>query len=131
LNTLENLKRSGRVPGIIAKLGGLLSIKPLVEIRNGHVKPIGATRTTKQSNQRILNVLLEIGEMERLAILHTNAPTRAKELLRGAMERQHKSVPRDILFINVTPVIGAHLGANGLGFAAVRSVIASEAKQSP
>lgn len=130
LDTLENLKRSGRVPGVVAKLGGLLSIKPVVEIKDGHVKPVGATRTTKQSNQRILDLLLEIGKMERLAILHTNAPARAKGLLNSVMERQHKSVPRDILFINVTPVIGAHLGANGLGFAAVRSVIASDAKRS-
>ncbi|MEW6083417.1 MAG: DegV family protein [Chloroflexota bacterium] len=131
LDTMENLKRSGRVPGVVAQLGSLLSIKPMVEIRDGSVKPIGATRTTKQSDERMLNLLLEMGEMERLAILHTNAPTRAKDLLNGVMDRRHKFVPRDILFVNVTAVIGTHLGANGLGFAAVKSVIASEAKQSP
>jgi DegV family protein with EDD domain len=120
LDTLENLKRSGRVPGVVAQLGGLLSIKPLVEIKDGGVKPIGAVRTTKQADERILNLLLEMGEMERLAILHTNVPARAKGLLNGVMDRQHKLVPRDILFVNVTAVIGTHLGANGLGFAAVR-----------
>lgn len=120
LDTMENLKRSGRVPGVIAQLGGLLSIKPMVEIADGHVKPIGATRTTKQSDERMLNLLLDMGDMERLAILHTNAPQRAKDLLNGVMDRQHKFVPRDILLVNVTAVIGAHLGANGLGFAAVR-----------
>ncbi len=120
LDTMDNLKRSGRVPGVVAQLGGLLSIKPVVEIRDGNVKPIGATRTTKQSDERMLNLLLEVGEMERLAILHTNAPVRAKELLNGVMDRQHTLVPRDILFVNITTVLGAHLGANGLGFAAVR-----------
>ena len=120
LDTMENLERSGRVPGVVAQLGGLLSIKPIVEIRDGSVKPIGATRTTKQSDERMLNLLLEVGEMERLAILHTNAPARAKELLNGVMDRQHKFVPRDILFVNITTVLGAHLGSNGLGFAAVR-----------
>ena len=120
LDTLENLKRSGRVPGVVAHLGGLLSIKPVVEIKEGHVKPIGATRTTKQSDERMLNLLLEMGEMERLAILHTNAPARAKGLLNNVMERQPEFVPRDILFVNVTAVIGTHLGANGLGFAAVK-----------
>ena len=127
LDTMENLKRSGRVPGVVAQLGGLLSIKPVVEIKDGSVKPIGATRTTKQSDERMLNLLLEVGEMERLAILHTNAPARAKNLLNGLMDRQRMSVPRDILFVNVTAVIGTHLGANGLGFAAVRSVIARRA----
>ena len=120
LDTMENLKRSGRVPGVVAQLGGILSIKPMIEIKNGSVKPIGATRTTKQSDERMLNLLLEMGDMERLAILHTNAEARARELLNGVMNRQHKFVPRDILFVNVTAVIGAHLGANGLGFAAVR-----------
>jgi DegV family protein with EDD domain len=120
LDTMENLKRSGRVPGIVAFFGGVLSIKPMVEIRDGNVKPIGATRTTKQADERMLDLLLEAGEMERLAILHTNAEARAKALLNGLMNRQHLSVPRDILFVNVTAVIGAHLGANGLGFAAVR-----------
>ena len=119
LDTMENLKRSGRVPGVVAQLGGLLSIKPVVEIKDGHVKPIGATRTMKQSNDRMLNLLLEMGEMERLAILHTNAPARAKQLLNGVMNRQPNFVPRDVLLVNVTAVIGTHLGANGLGFAAV------------
>ncbi|MCC7187343.1 MAG: DegV family protein [Anaerolineales bacterium] len=121
LDTMENLKRSGRVPSVVAQLGGLLSIKPVVEIKEGNVKPIGATRTTKQSDERMLNLALEAGEMERLAILHTNAEARAKNLLNGLMDRQRMSVPRDILFVNVTAVIGTHLGANGLGFAAVRS----------
>ncbi len=120
LDTMENLKRSGRVPGMVAFFGGMLSIKPMVEIREGNVKPIGAVRTTKRADERMLNLLLEMGEMERLAILHTNAESRAKELLNGVMDRQHKLVPRDILFVNVTAVIGTHLGAHGLGFAAVR-----------
>jgi DegV family protein with EDD domain len=121
LDTMEYLKRSGRVPGAVATLGGLLSIKPMIELIEGSVKPIGATRTTKQSDERMLNLLLDVGEMERLAILHTNAPARAKQLLDSVMDRQHKFVPRDILFVNVTAVIGTHLGANGLGFAAVKT----------
>jgi DegV family protein with EDD domain len=117
LDTMEYLKRSGRVPGLVANLGGLLSIKPLVELRDG-VKPIGATRTMKQSDERVLNFLLEVGGMERLAILHTNAEARAKKLLSEA-EKKIK-LPSDVLFVNVTAVIGTHLGPNGLGFAAVR-----------
>src|SRR5688572_18246412 len=40
LDTMEYLKRSGRVPGLVANLGGILSIKPIVEIKNGEVKPM-------------------------------------------------------------------------------------------
>ncbi|MEP0806749.1 MAG: DegV family protein [Chloroflexota bacterium] len=120
LDTLENLKRSGRVPGVLAALGGLLSIKPLIELTEGQVKPDGAVRTTTQANQRMLNLLLQSGELERLAILHTGAEPRAKDFLNTLMQTASQSVPRDILLVNVTPVIGTHVGANGLGFAAVR-----------
>lgn len=120
LDTMEYLRRSGRVPGAVAALGGLLSIKPLIELTDGEVKAIGAVRTTKQADERMLNFLLAGGKFERLAILHTNAEGRARALLNGLMQRASQSVPRDVLFINVTTVIGAHVGPNGLGFAAVR-----------
>jgi len=120
LDTMEYLKRSGRVPGAVAALGGLLSIKPMIELVDGEVKAIGAVRTTKQADERILNLLLDKGELERLAILHTNAEPRARNLLSEMMSQARQSVPRDILFVNVTAVIGTHLGPNGLGFAAVR-----------
>ncbi len=119
LDTMEYLKRSGRVPGVVTGLGDYLSIKPLIELRDGQVKPVGAVRTTKQANERILDLLLESGELERLAILHTNAEPRAKGLLNELMQQARMSIPRDILFVNVTSVIGTHVGPNGLGFAAV------------
>lgn len=120
LDTMENLRRSGRVPGAVAMLGSLLNIKPLIELTDGEVKAIGAVRTTKQANDRMLNFLLEGGDLERLAILHTGAEPRARQFLDALMLKASQSVPRDILMVNVTPVIGTHVGPNGLGFAAVR-----------
>lgn len=120
LDTMEYLKRSGRVPGAVAALGGMLSIKPMIELIDGEVRAIGAVRTTKQADARILKFLLARGELQRLAILHTNAEPRAKELLNELMQNGRMSIPRDIIFVNVTPVIGTHVGPNGLGFAAVR-----------
>jgi len=120
LDTMENLRRSGRVPAALAMLGSLLNVKPLIELTNGEVKAIGAIRTTKQANNRMLNFLLQAGSLERLAILHTGAEPRAKEFLNELMQKASQSVPRDILMVNVTTVIGTHVGPNGLGFAAVR-----------
>lgn len=120
LDTMENLRRSGRVPGAVAALGSLLSIKPVIELINGEVKPMGAVRTTKQGNERMLNFLLQQGELERLAILHTGAEARAKEFLNTVMQQAIRSMPHDILMVNVTTVIGTHVGPNGLGFASVR-----------
>lgn len=120
LETMEYLRRSGRVPGAVAALGGLLSIKPLIELAEGEVKAIGAVRTTSQANGRILNLLLQNSELERLAVLHTGAEPRAKDFLNTLMQTASQSVPRDILLVNVTSVIGTHLGPHGLGFATVR-----------
>jgi DegV family protein with EDD domain len=121
LDTMAYLRRSGRIPGAVTFFGGILSIKPLVELNDGQLKPIGAVRTTKQSNQRIFQMLLEHGRMERLALMHTNAENRAREVLHELMQQASQSVPRDILMVNVTTVIGTHAGPNGLGFAAVRA----------
>lgn len=98
----------------------MLNIKPIVELTDGYLQPVGAVRTTVQANQRMLNFLLEGGQMERLAIMHSNSELRARELLNDLMQKNSQSVPRDILMVNVTTVIGAHVGPNGLGFAAVR-----------
>ena len=81
---------------------------------------MGAVRTTDQTNERMSKFLLEGSPLERLAILHTGAEPRAKEFLNEVMLTASQSVPRDILMVNVTTVIGTHVGPNGLGFAAVR-----------
>ena len=120
LDTMEYLKRSGRVPATVAMLGSLLSIKPLIELTDGEVKAIGAARTTSQANKRMSKFLLEGGSLEKLAILHTGAEARAREFLNELMQKSSQSVPRDILMVNVTTVIGTHVGPNGLGFAAIR-----------
>jgi DegV family protein with EDD domain len=121
LDTMEYLRRSGRVPGAVAALGGLLRIKPVVELLNGEVRPISAVRTTRQAGERIYNALRELGPLERLAILHTNAEQRARQLLDELMQTVSQAIPRDILMVNVTTVIGTHVGPNGLGFAAVKA----------
>lgn len=120
LDTLEYLKRSGRVPATIAMLGSLLSIKPLIELKNGEVKAISAVRTTSQANERMSKLLLDGDAIEKLAILHTGAEQRAREFLNSLMQQASQSVPRDILMVNVTTVIGTHVGPNGLGFAIIR-----------
>ncbi len=119
LDTMEYLRRSGRVPAAITLVGDLLNIKPLIELSDGVLKRSAAVRTTEQANQLMLKSLLEGGKMQRLAILHTGAEARARQFLDQLMQSNHLSVPRDVLIVNVTPVIGAHVGPNGFGFAVV------------
>jgi DegV family protein with EDD domain len=116
LDTMLYIKRSGRVHWAKAAIGGLLNLKPLVEITEGKVESLGAARTTHQGHLRILEILKEQGPLERLALLHTNAEHRARQLL----EDLNPGLP-DVPLINVTTVIGTHVGPNGLGFVAVRA----------
>lgn len=119
LDTMDYLRRSGRIPATVAALGGLLSIKPLLSVRAGEVKALGAARTTRSAAERLLDILAGLGPLERLAILHTNAEERAREFTDRLIARHRKNIPAEVRMINVTTVIGAHVGPNGLGFAAV------------
>ncbi len=120
LDTLEYVRRSGRAPAAITALGSLLSIKPIIELTEGQVKTIGAVRTTKQANERMMGFMRQGGKLQRLAVLHTSAEQRAREFLQAVMMEMNRALPRDILLVNVTTVIGTHVGPNALGFAAVR-----------
>jgi DegV family protein with EDD domain len=120
LDTLEYARRSGRLPGALSMLGGLLHVKPLVELTEGEIKTISIARTAKQARERMVDFFRACGPFERLAILHAGAEGRAREFLDHIMRDFRQSTPRDILIVNVTPVIGAHVGPNALGFAAVR-----------
>lgn len=119
LDTMEYLRRSGRVNGAVAALGGMLSIKPVVELREGNVIPLGAPRTTSKANEKMYALATGLGPLERLAILHTNGEARAKEFLEQLKAGQPHCLPPDIRILNVTPAIGTHLGPHGLGIAAV------------
>jgi len=121
LDTMDYLRRSGRVPAAVTLLGGMLSIKPLIELTDGLLKPAGATRTTRQADERMAALLKAGLPIERLAILHTGAESRARGFLSRLMEECRRELPREILVVNVATVIGAHVGPNGLGFAAVRA----------
>ncbi len=125
LDTMDYLRRSGRVPAAITAIGGLLSIKPVVELREGAVKPINATRTTRHATAALHEFLVNLGPLERLAILHTNAEARAREFLHLIMkDKSRRNIPAEIRLLNVTSLIGAHIGPNGLGFAAVKKELA-------
>jgi DegV family protein with EDD domain len=121
LDTLQYARRSGRIPAALSMFGGLLHLKPMLEIADGSIKAVGAVRTTTKANQRMAAFFDAGGPFERLAIMHSGAEPRAREFLEQVMRQHSGSAPRDILMVNVTPVIGAHVGPNGLGFAAVKA----------
>jgi DegV family protein with EDD domain len=115
LKTLEYLRRSGRMHFAVARLGELLQIKPLLHMNQG--KPVAhRARTQKRATERLLEWLQEYAPYERLAIVHAGVPEEARSML----ERIRSFLPDgDIPIVQITPVLGAHLGVGALGFAVI------------
>ncbi len=117
LDTLAYLRRSGRVSWARASLGSLLRIKPFIELREGEVLRSGEARTRRKGLARLQRMIADLGPLQWLALLHTNAEQDARQVAAG-LPQQSSQVE---LFLNVTTVIGAHVGPGGLGFAAVKA----------
>jgi DegV family protein with EDD domain len=115
LDTMEYLRRSGRVSWAKAMVGGLLNLKPIIELRFGIVERSGQARTHKLGIQHLYENIQSWQPLERLAILHTNAEAAARQLI----DSLDLKLETPILLVNITTVIGTHVGPNGLGFAAV------------
>jgi DegV family protein with EDD domain len=115
LDTVEYVRRSGRVSWAAAMIGSALHLKLLIELRYGIVHRLGQTRTRLQGIERLVETLNSWGPLERLAVLHTNAESAARQLLEDVKSK----VTVSPLLVNVTTAIGTHVGPNGLGFAVV------------
>ncbi|MCJ7662424.1 MAG: DegV family protein [Anaerolineales bacterium] len=115
LDTLEYVRRSGRVSWVRARVGSLLRIKPFIEIVEGDAKSVGDARTRRQGIARLREIVLSLGPLERLAIMHSNAEADAQLFLASL----DADPPYEPLVVNATTVIGTHVGPNGLAFTAV------------
>lgn len=115
LDTLEYARRSGRISWAKSNISALLQIKPFVGIDHGIVIRMGETRTRLKGIERLYRMLTELGPLEQLAILHTNAEADAFRMI----EHFKSVVAHNPLIINVTSIIGVHVGPNGLGFVAI------------
>jgi DegV family protein with EDD domain len=116
VDTFEFLSRSGRVGKLQAYAATVLDIKPVFEFRRGEVRPLGRPRTRARAIERLVDQSLrEIdGLPVHLAAFHAAAPDRAEELLARIGAGTHV-VER--LTVEVTPVIGAHVGPGMVGVA--------------
>lgn len=123
IDTLEYLKRGGRISGARAAIGSVLSVKPIITVRDGHVDVAESPRTRAKARERLLE-LLSPAPVERLAIIHTPTSTpdevatfRADLLARipGAVDPAHVSAS----LLGATT--GPHLGPGLIGAALLRS----------
>lgn len=117
LDTLEFLRRSGRVNWAEFGIGTLLRIKPLVHVYNGQVEMRDKIRTSKKAMAQMIEYIAELGPLESIALLHTHAPDKL-EMFRQQTKHLIPSGETP-LAVEVTPAIGAHVGPGGLGIACI------------
>jgi DegV family protein with EDD domain len=111
LDTLENLKKGGRIGGAQHLLGNLLSIKPLIDASSGRVEEAGKARTRKKALQWLADRLLEQPAVERLCVCHGEAPD-----LDEFLDLLAPRFPRESIRIGVIgAVIGTHAGPRVMG----------------
>jgi DegV family protein with EDD domain len=112
LDTLEYLKRGGRISGARAAIGTLLSVKPIITVREGVVDTADRVRTRAKARDRVLE-LLTAKPLEQVAVLHTtNADV---EEFTGRVKAT-SGLPDDaIQVMTVGASVGPHLGPGCVG----------------
>jgi DegV family protein with EDD domain len=113
IETLEYLRRGGRIAGAQAWLGSALQIKPILTVES-EITPIERVRTSKRAFERLVGLLRSCHEEGRDAwvVQHIQAPDQAAELVR----RGREIFGSDPVFVSeIGPVIGTHVGPGLLG----------------
>ena len=115
LETLEYLKKGGRISGTQAAIGSLLSVKPVIMVRHGEVTTVDKVRTSSKARDRLIELTVE-KPVERIAILHSVTPDidafRA-ELLTHLPDIDPNAVSIEL----VGPSVGPHVGPGCVGAA--------------
>jgi DegV family protein with EDD domain len=113
IDRLEFMRRSGRVNWLRANIGDFLQIKQLVEVKDGLVNALARTRTYTKAFEHLISIASTWKNIKRLAVLHSGAPERAKELT----ERVVNLCPNPLMIVDITTVIGVHVGPGCVGLA--------------
>jgi DegV family protein with EDD domain len=117
VETLENLRKGGRLSPLKAAIGGLLNVKPILMVKNGEVEPVEQPRSKKAAVRRLLEIVAaDVPASKPLhgAFLHAQAPAELSEIERQVKERFNLV---ESISAEVGPTIGTHVGGGTVGFA--------------
>ncbi len=116
LDTLEYLRRGGRIGGARALLGNMLSFKPIVTLKDGEVVPVEQPRTRSKAYVRMAQLVGEMGKLEYVSIAESTEET--GEQLAEALKTTYSG---PIARYKLGAVLGTHTGP---GTAAIATVVA-------
>ena len=108
VDTLEFLRRGGRIGKASAWLGSALRVKPLLHVVDGEVAPLEKARTANRALGRLaeLEVAAADGRQVQVAVQHLQAPQRAQEMA----DRLHAQLRTEVVVCEVGAVMGVHVG---------------------
>ena len=113
VDTLTYLERGGRIGKARALLGSLLNVKPILQLKDGEVVPLGRARGRPQALTRLVELLERDGKVIQLAIMHGAAQADAEQL-RERVTSRYPGV--DIQLTEIGAVLGTHTGPGVIGF---------------
>ncbi len=119
IDTLEYLRKGGRIGAAQAFLGSALQIKPILTIGE-EITPVERVRTRRRAMERLVEFAKERKEAgaDNWVVQHIHDPETARELV----ERCREVFGSDPVFVSeIGPVIGAHIGPGLLGFGGAKS----------
>jgi DegV family protein with EDD domain len=116
LDTLRYLEKGGRIGRMRALLGTMLSVKPIIEVRDAQVHPVEQVRTWRRVPPRMMELAQARGPFAELCVLYTTGRESAEQLAdlcasAGLLERDRIRVAQ------ASVVLGIHVGPGALGLA--------------
>ena len=112
LDTLDNLKKGGRIGGAKALLASALAIKPIIEVRDGKVEQGGKQRTRSKALAFLVEKVAAVDGLDSLSVLHADCRDVDQFV---DMLRPH--VDGEIVVGDIGPVVGSHAGRGTIGVA--------------
>lgn len=115
VDTLEFLHRGGRIGGAQRLIGSMLSIKPILHLVDGKIEPLASVRTKKKALAHLMDVAkTEMAGQSgiKTAVIHASAAADAEKLY-GELKQLLQ--PEEIHIVELSPVVGAHVGPKALG----------------
>lgn len=117
VDTLEYLKKGGRLSPASAMLGTVLNIKPIITIENGLVEAVGKARGTQKAFAWMEQQMKKTGQtldVKKIAVGHSDSPEKLAQLKEWILSRW---APAEIIACEIGTVVGTHAGPGCTGFA--------------
>jgi len=111
LNTLRYLVKGGRIRESIFRIENILSVKPMITLRDGEIKPLGLVRSWSKGIERIQEFIKSVPSPQNISIIHNTVPNDAQ----GIIDNLRAALPNAILKLNrLGPALGVHSGPGAL-----------------